>query len=158
MVEKRNAALAQIRRTGKNHRSVLQEDRFMRDRRYHGRLKTDIRALIFIGDEHREAGCTVKDISETGICFEVLGKDVPLDHIHIGDKVDFQFVDIYMCMQGRRTSVVSGSCFIKHADVVRSKILIGCILNNARFEKYVMDKKLAVTAMRYDGYRAWEKP
>ena len=123
----------------------------MRDRRYYGRLKTEICANIYVGDRHREKNSTVTNISETGICFEVSPEELYPETIHVGDKIDFQFVDHYMLLTMRRSVVVSGRCIIKHIEMIKEGIRIGCFLNNGDFQEYVENRKLANTAKIYAG-------
>ena len=118
----------------------------MADRRFYGRFKTGIRALMYYGELHREKNCEVANISENGICFEVFDKDLITETIRTGDKIDFQFVDDYVFFSLIKSVVVSGNCIVKHVDVRRDKIVIGCFLKSGEFEKYVQDRKLAAIA------------
>lgn len=120
----------------------------MRDRRFYGRLKTDINALVYIGEGHREKNCRVVDICEAGICFELPAKDMAkdIDTIHEGDRMDFQFADFYMLMNMKKSAVMTGRCVVKHIEPLPGKVMIGCYIRNNEFQRYAENRKFAETA------------
>ena len=109
----------------------------------------NIRALIYIGSDHKEISCSVTDICETGICFAIPTANADSDKFQDNQEIEFQFVDEFECVSIHRNDVVIGRCIIRHIEKNRCNTLIGCYISSSGYKKYVEARRLAKLARIY---------
>lgn len=114
----------------------------MEDRRQYRRVGSDDDCVIFPEGHKGELLAKIKDISETGICFEMAG-DSPL---HVGQLLRFQFLTEVTGIDETETSaVVDGEAtFVRAANDDSGNLIVGCRIttDTESFQKYVSDLKV----------------
>ncbi|MCR4618448.1 MAG: PilZ domain-containing protein [Lachnospiraceae bacterium] len=114
----------------------------MQDKRTYPRIDVLIPALITEGRKHREIPCTIKNISETGICFEMPMEEKYLESVQKGDAVHFQFIDTYQYGRNIQTDVLSNDCTIRHIRVNGNCITVGGYVTEEDYRKYAVRREI----------------
>ena len=122
----------------------------MIDQRFYPRTSVSFPAILNESDGNHEVPCTVKNISEKGICF-IIPKNAPYaDRIQVGGSLHFQFIDNYRYGQSDNDDYISEDCEIKYLVSDEKSITAGCYLATEDFRKYVIRRQTAqVLAHRY---------
>ncbi len=122
----------------------------MIEHRYYPRTNVSFPAILHESDGNHEVPCTVKNISEKGICFTI-PKDAPYaDRLRIRGSLHFQFIDNYRYGMGQNEEYISEDCEIKYLVSDDKYITVGCYLATEAFRRYVVRRQTAhVLAHRY---------
>ena len=115
----------------------------MRERRNFRRIVINASVLIFVEDYAAEISGRVKDISEESIGLEFNINDELKKALEDKGMVRFQFVDTYRDGSRNRTEVVQACALIKRTTVAEDVCIIGCMVRDDNFKKYVVKRKLS---------------
>jgi hypothetical protein len=115
----------------------------MRERRNYRRIVINANVLVFVEDYAAEICGRVKDISEESIGLEFEINDALKKALDDKGMVRFQFVDTYRDGRRERTEVVQACALIKRIKVTENTCLIGCMVRDDSFKKYVVKRKLS---------------
>ena len=122
----------------------------MQDKRTYPRVDVVIPALITEDRNHEEIPCTVRNISENGICFEFNsdgGKYV--DSLQKGDAIHFQFIDTYQFGSNIETDVLSNDCTVRHIRICGDMMIIGGYVTEEEFRQYAARRELVSSIGRF---------
>ena len=119
-----------------------------KDKRLYGRENVELSALVFTDRDHQEVVCSVKNISEHGICFELPVTEENKSRFRKGDTIEFQFVDSFMFGSQLETDMILDKCIVRHITEKEGQLVIGCYLDDKKYEHYVVHKELSVREER----------
>ncbi len=122
----------------------------MIEQRFYPRTNVSFPAILNESDGNHEVPCTVKNISERGICFTIPKNAPYADRIRVGGSLHFQFIDSYRYGMGQTDDYISEDCQIKYLVSDDTTITAGCYLATDEFRRYVVRRQTAqVLGHRY---------
>ena len=125
----------------------------MIEHRNYPRTKVSFPAILNESDGNHEVPCSVKNISEKGICFTIPKSAPYADRIRVGASLHFQFIDNFRYGMGQNEEYLSEDCEIKYLVSDDKTITAGCYLATEAFRKYVIRRQTA-QVLSYRSYGA----
>ena len=114
----------------------------MCEKRLYQRLQLNIDVVCYINGI--EFLANLKDISESGIAFEVTSETPEIEILKIGDEIKFWGVDCFKYLGFMKQTVISGACRVVRIDGEGDKVVIGCkLLYDKHLQNYIKDRKVA---------------
>ena len=116
------------------------------DRRYYGRVVTNVEAIVFSGSEgdkdREEIIAKVIDVSEQGLCI-FIDADTMYDHeFEVGEDISFQFVDQFCISKSKFSYCLVKEAVIKNIVQYEDGLRIGLYIYDSEFADYSKKKML----------------
>ncbi len=115
------------------------------DRRFSSRYTINMGAILYLKDKKvDEVDCVVKNISETGICFEI--DDNYLSLFQVGSSFTFYIYDTTMKRIGISNELISGVATIRYINKGdNKKSYLGCFAKSEDMDTYIRHKIVCYT-------------
>lgn len=113
------------------------------DRRMDDRVRIEQECNIYM--EGTELNCTLRDISEIGVAFEIPFHNDTYSKLQSITDLEFSYLDEFTYLGEDKLTIINDSCTIARIVKKGDKIILGCRLNpNNQVKKYVKEKKVSV--------------
>ena len=114
----------------------------MLDKRAYSRIDLSVPAILHDSRQNREISCQVKNISETGVCFQIPLNERYIENIKNNEYIHFQFIDTYMYGKSEETDVLSTDCLIRYVKVDENSMTIGGYVTEKGFQEYASKREI----------------
>ncbi len=114
----------------------------MLDKRAYPRIDLSVPAILHDSRQNREISCKVKNISETGVCFEIPLEEKYIENVKNNEYIHFQFIDTYMYGKIEETNILSSDCLIRYVKVEDNCMTIGGYVTGKDFQEYASKKEI----------------
>ncbi len=112
------------------------------DNRFYPRTKVTVPAILHEKTKNGEISCTVRDICEKGVCFEIPANEKLVGKLRTGDSIHFQFIDSFQYGKENETDILSNECLIRYVKDFGNFIRIGCYVSEKSFTQYAIRREV----------------